>query len=528
MDPRIQELIDNLDGLTEDELRELATLIVKRADEVESAEDENNLTAAGVAELGRLAEAARKVTALRAGRDLGELREAVTASGASSGGSGVKAVAAARRGQRPTAGAEAGRTDTRTGTRVLLATGAASHAEEPVTDRHALAEAMAEHLGRMSRTGPPRGVALVASAFTDYPEERRLGDDPMVNTRILEDAVGLSALLATGGVCLPVNVDYTQTVWSTPRRPLKEGLPAFQASRGGLRFVTPPDIGPLGAATGIWTAATDAEPLASTKPLFSVACGTEELVYVAAVSTRIGFGNMQSRFQPELVAANTELALAAAARKAELNLLELIQAACVKDVTSAKVLGATRDIITAIRQASANFRFTHRLPREVKLTGVFPAWLLDLVAIDLAREVAHDNSGERDVLAITDEQVTAMFEAHGINPIWTLDGLPESEGKYPAQTFAAQTAEGAIKTFPTKLVWNLFPEGAMQFLDGGRLDLGVVRDSTLDATNDYETFIETFEAVADRGFSKAATQFVTELCANGESAATVSTAGACA
>lgn len=28
----------------------------------------------------------------------------------------------------------------------------------------------------------------------------------------------------------------------------------------------------------------------------------------------------------------------------------------------------------------------------------------------------------------------------------------------------------------------------MQYLDGGRLDLGVVRDLTLDATNDYETF----------------------------------------
>jgi hypothetical protein len=202
-----------------------------------------------------------------------------------------------------------------------------------------LAEAMCEHLARIDRRGAPRGVALVASAFTDYPEERRLGSDPMVNTRILEDAVGLGALLATGGICLPTNVDYTIPTWATPKRSLKEGLPAFGATRGGLRFVTPPDIGPLGAATGIWTEATDAEPLAATKPLFSVACGTEELVYVAAVSTRIGFGNMQSRFQPELVAANTELALAAAARKAELNLLELIQAACVKDVTSGKSAG---------------------------------------------------------------------------------------------------------------------------------------------------------------------------------------------
>ncbi len=40
------------------------------------------------------------------------------------------------------------------------------------------------------------------------------------------------------------------------------------------------------------------------------------------------------------------------------------------------------------------------------------------------------------------------------------------------------------------LCWLLYPEGTFQFLDGGRLDLGVCRDSTLDATNDYESFVE--------------------------------------
>jgi hypothetical protein len=86
-----------------------------------------------------------------------------------------------------------------------------------------------------------------------------------------------------------------------------------------------------------------------------------------------------------------------------------------------------------------------------------------------------------------------------------------------------QTATGAIKAFPEKLVWNLFVEGSVQFLDGGRLDLGVVRDSTLDATNDYEVFSEVFDGIADRGFSKSILQLVTTLCADGVSAATKAT-----
>ena len=51
------------------------------------------------------------------------------------------------------------------------------------------------------------------------------------------------AITASGGICLPVNVDYSVPTWSTADRPLRDGLPQFQANRGGLRFVAPPDIG---------------------------------------------------------------------------------------------------------------------------------------------------------------------------------------------------------------------------------------------------------------------------------------------
>jgi hypothetical protein len=75
----------------------------------------------------------------------------------------------------------------------------------------------------------------------------------------------------------------------------------------------------------------------------------------------------------------------------------------------------------------------------------------------------------------------------------------------PNQFFALATA-GAEPQWPNQasdgsfvVGWLLYVEGSFQFLDGGRLDLGVVRDSVLDATNDYETFVEPFEAVAFRG-----------------------------
>jgi hypothetical protein len=113
--------------------------------------------------------------------------------------------------------------------------------------------------------------------------------------------------------------------------------------------------------------------------------------------------------------------------------------------------------------------------------------------------------------------------------VWHLDGQPEPADKsYPSQVFATPAAKGAIPQFPTKVAWMCFPEGAIQFLDGGRLDLGVVRDSTSDATNDYECFVETFESIVFRGFAGGALQLVSTLCANGATAGTVSTEGHCA
>ena len=70
--------------------------------------------------------------------------------------------------------------------------------------------------------------------------------------------------------------------------------------------------------------------------------------------------------------------------------------------------------------------------------------------------------------------------------------------------------------------WFIFAEGTFQFLDGGQLNLGVVRDSTLDASNNYETFIEVFESIAKRGVESL--QVVSSLRPNGASAAGVLTA----
>jgi hypothetical protein len=518
---RIEALCNRLDSLSADELDELRGLILVKADELLAA-PESVATGAAVTKLSGFA---TKLSTFTAAKQLGEFRaETVTASAGAP--SGVAAVRSARRPLQRNPEAARG---TAGGTRVLLASSPGQYGEE-VQDRWALGAALAAHLEQMDRHGPARGRVLVASSFTTYSEDRQLDMDAVSNMRKLEESVGQSALLASGGVCAPTNVSYEVLTWATAARPLKEGLPAFEAPRGGLLFIEAPSLAPLGAATGIWTEAVDAQPEAQTKPSYSVSCGATLQVYLNAVPTRLGFGNLQARFQPELLAANVDLAAAMAARKAEIKLLETIQEKALKDVTSTKNLGAARDLVTVIRQAVSNYRFTYRIDRKIGLTAIFPEWVKDIVAIDLAKELAHAQGSDWNSLMISDEQVEDVITTAGVRPIFTLDGLPEVTGGtgHPAQTFTVQTENAGIVTFPSKLQWFMFVEGSVQYLDGGRLDLGVVRDSTLDATNDFEVFTEVFENIADRGFAKSILALTTELCASGASQATVDTHTVCA
>jgi hypothetical protein len=415
-------------------------------------------------------------------------------------------------------------------------------AGSPLDSRAQLAELTAECLERMALTleRPRREVVARADWRNAYSDDRRLGPTPQRNTERIDAICAPPAIVASGGVCLPVNVDYSVPTWVGATRPLRDALPAFQADRGGLRFVSPPDVGVpslqstpssgLASATTVWTEATDASPAGATKPVYTVQCGSEQLVYVNAIATRLQFGNMEGRFAPEQIAANTTVAVSVAAREAELELLTLMYG-YTKQVETSQYLGATRDLLAAADILVSRYRYVHRIPRTAPLTAVFPAWAIDVIRADMVREIGHDNAGSQNVLAITDAQIEEWFAARTVKIIWTLDGV--KAGTYgtggtaiTSQFFGDVTTTDAVVQWPGqtstgafKLAWLLYAEGSYQFLDGGRLTLGVVRDSTLDATNDYECFVETFEGVAFRGIQ--AYQVISTIAPSGGTAGTV-------
>jgi len=94
-----------------------------------------------------------------------------------------------------------------------------------------------------------------------------------------------------------------------------------------------------------------------------------------------------------------------------------------------------------------------------------------------------------NVLGESDGEIEGWLTARGVNVAWFLDDT---------SFFTAQAA-GTLADYPATIVWYIFAEGTWLFLDGGTLDIGVVRDSTLVGTNDYIQFTENFEGVAKVG-----------------------------
>ncbi len=347
-----------------------------------------------------------------------------------------------------------------------------------------------------------RGVApagdgddvIVATVHGVYPEERVLSaNDAAENEQKIKDVASQDAITASGGLCAPLEPYYGIQVISQASRPVRDALPKFNADRGGVRFLPPPVLSDLDNAIGVTTASDDAGTYGTGggdtpfKPCLHVTCGNEQTEEIYAVHRCLTFGNFSARTYPEQVQAWLALALASHARRAESLLLDAIDAASTQ-TTGAASYSAIRTLLPQLDQAIAAYRSRNRTG-NLSLRVLLPDWVKELVRADLARGFRED----RNALSVSDAEVVAWFTARGVNVTFYLDSA-NGEG----QIFGAQ-AGGALTPFPTTVVWYLFVEGSFVFLDGGTLDLGLVRDSTLNSTNDYQIFAETFEGVAFYG-----------------------------
>lgn len=376
---------------------------------------------------------------------------------------------------------------------IVAAAGSRSVAAgESVQDLKAVADLFVER--RPHAVGSDRqsdgGRFLVASVHADFDEAHRLGGDLTSNMEKIEAITSDQALAASGGICAPNTPYYTLTVYGDAHRPVRDSFPVFQADRGGIRFMPAPQITDLSGSVRRTTAAQDAagytnqSPAGSTapKPCLHVTCESEQSCIIQAVSRCLTFGNMGARTYPEQVEAWLKLGMAEFARYTEIELLNAVSAASTA-VTAQQILAPTVSLLDQISLVVTSFRARHRLSDVRRLRAMFPFWVKEILRSDIASQATGDGLARYN---ISDEQIEAWLSSRGVNVTWYQDNTTTAGAPFAAQS------TGALVSWPNYVEWFIFPEGSFLYLDGGNLDLGLVRDSTLNSQNDYQIFYEEF------------------------------------
>jgi hypothetical protein len=388
-----------------------------------------------------------------------------------------------------------------------------------LNDMIEVASAMEKRIHSLRRVNGGDGEQhIVASLTTLYPEERTLSTNPEENQAKIDAVVGQEALVASGGHAAPFEVKYDiYGIGSTTVRPLRDSLPKFQADRGGIRFVTPPNFaaGTYADAVSVWTSANDSAttPSPAAKSSLTVAAAAEQTAQTDAVTLQLQFGNLMTRAYPELIARHNELALVQHAREAEEYLVSKINAGSTA-VTTTNLIGFGRDFLVQIRRAAVAYRSRHRIDPNTQLQAVIPFWVYDAMAADLTLSMPGDGT-----IAVSKSEIDGYLSNVNVSLTPVLDNTNSTS---PSSVFGSQGAAELLE-FPDSFKWFLFAEGTFLFLDGGTLDLGIIRDSTLVGTNDYKMFIETFEGVAKVGIESLA--ITSTISINGVAAALRDTTG---
>lgn len=341
----------------------------------------------------------------------------------------------------------------------------------------------------------------------DFEPSRQLGFNVDLNNQRMMGVFGVgqnheSPLAAACGMCGPGDVDHTHPICSENGRPIRDGLPQFQATRGKITFAPAASIGDLSGNVSIWTEAMDIAACAvgspgspgdtPTKPCPPIACPEELTCATDAVVRCITVGNFQAQFSPEFWASRLALLLAEFDRVAEQKSIEEIHAASVNlgTVDECNTLNSflmgINSVIAADRSAQRNMSRRYRV--------IADAYIRDYMRNQVIANLGVSNNIE--ALQLADATINGWLSDIGASVIWTFDG-----------TFGAGEEENEHRILvpgqvPDDAGVYIHPEDSFVFLDGGTLDLGTdIHDSMLNSTNDRQAFAETFEKTCFRGCS---------------------------
>jgi hypothetical protein len=340
--------------------------------------------------------------------------------------------------------------------------------------------------GSANPTHQERNLVARFDTSDNYKFEVRgeLEHDAAVIDQLIKETRADGALVASGGVCAPGEPIYEFFSISEEAGMIR--LPTVSASRGSLIYPVSSNYDTIRNTAG-WRAAagqqhTNAEDVAGgTKANFTITCPTTTTCTVDAFPVILGFGNFAQRFYPEHIAHAMAESMRYHAHFVNATLIAAMVTASTAVNGGDTGGGGLVNVANIVNYEAMLYRDTYRMSPDATLDLVLPAWVVNALIADL---VARDSTQSLENLR---GRVLSVFASLGLNVQLVQDWQ--------------SPADAGDDGFRTAADMLLFAPGTFVRMDGGTLDLGIVRDSTLNATNDFQVFVETFEQVCEVGVS---------------------------
>jgi hypothetical protein len=397
--------------------------------------------------------------------------------------------------------------------------------------KHALAEAIAEKFDQvkgldllpvgMGKLKMARATAPdMINPLTGEPGRVSKSVDSITNMAILQAAgrqfqSDLMAVAASGGNCaIPTNI-YDVFNAATVQNPVEGFLRAVSADRGGIRYLSAPNWADAQAGVQVTTDAEDADgysnqtPPGPTTPKVCVHfdCPEELECIVDAVSACAEFGNLSYRTATELVEVLLDQLAVAHAQAKEITYLDAIQAGSTAVTGDSDDYGANRSIVWSLGNAVWAYRKRNHIGRSMPIDVLLPDTVIPILKADA---VADLHLG-MDFLGVDQETLAAeLLNSMNVNVEFYYD---YSSTYGPSNAMQNAQGPGNIGNWPVAFEGYIYAPGTWVRLDGGILDVGIVRDSTLNSQNNLQIFSEEWVQACKLGYESVA--FTFDLCPSG-------------
>lgn len=405
-----------------------------------------------------------------------------------------------------------------------------------ITDRTALgrlieerARGMADAGGRgmRRRMDDPYGGVQVASIAHSFPD--LLGENSGVDAvqayidkvRGMTSPDKFAAMVAGGGWCAPSENRYS--FFNLACESGMIDLPTFGVTRGGINFpVSPsladaytPDLAPFEAAFSnatvpwLWTETDDILTVtgSTNKPCIRVPCSSMSNVRLECYGVCVTAGNLADNAWPESTANWLRLIMSAHYRASNARYISQIVTLAGASVTGCTPAGSgwTSPLLDTAEMGAIDYRSRYGMCDTDVIEWVFPYWALVGARADLAKR-----TGISDFMCVTDAMIGDWFSCRNIRAQFVSDWQVRATG-YPG-------AATPITGLPLQVEGLMYAPGTVARGNGMSLNLGVVRDSTLNAENDHTAlWMEECHLIAQ--FGHAVRRYQIALCPDGTTGA---------